>query len=62
MSLIDPDDDHDRIYGKRYDKTGQWLLQNPKFKDWETSPATSLLWCYGGRKFYPCILGSTNVS
>jgi len=48
--MINSEDDHDRIFGKRYGDTGQWLVRTSKFQEWQNCAGTALLWCHGGRK------------
>ncbi|KAH8144849.1 uncharacterized protein LAJ45_11119 [Morchella importuna] len=47
LSELDFDKDHERIYSRRHGDTGNWLIDSSKFKDWEDSKESSLLWCYG---------------
>ena len=50
---------HDRHFKKRFENTGQWLLDDFRFRDWRDKAQSSLLWCYGARKsqlhLYTCL-------
>lgn len=50
LSELDFDHDHNRIFLKRYQDTGDWLVGSPKFKQWDDCKESSLLWCHGSRK------------
>lgn len=41
---------HERYFNKRFENTGQWLLDDPCFINWRDEAQSSLLWCYGARK------------
>ena len=41
---------HESHFKKRFGNTGQWLLDDPRFKNWRDEAHSSLLWCYGARK------------
>ena len=34
----------------RFQSTGQWLLDDPRFQSWRDEVQSRLLWCYGARK------------
>lgn len=54
LSWLSPDDfeeTHEDYYRKRSRKTGQWLLDDPRFIDWRDQTQSSLLWCHGARKW-----------
>jgi hypothetical protein len=38
-----------RVFSQHTPGTGEWLLNEPKFKTW-LQGKTKLLWCYGNRK------------
>ena len=50
LSTDDFEETHDRHFKKRFENTGQWLLDDPRFRDWRDGTQSSLLWCYGARK------------
>ena len=53
LSWLSPDDfecTHEGHLRKRFEKTGQWLLDDPRFISWKNGPQSSLLWCHGARK------------
>ena len=53
LRWLSPDDferTHERHLKKRFEKTGQWLLDDPRFISWENGLQSSLLWCHGARK------------
>ena len=56
LSLDDFEGAHERYFGKRFENTGQWLLDDPRFINWRDGAQSSLLWCYGARKLqlYTC--------
>ena len=50
---LSPDDfeqTHERNLQKRFEKTGQWLLDDHRFICWRDEVQSSLLWCHGARK------------
>ena len=51
ISMLDFDDDHERISSRRHPGTADWLIQRADFQDWANSTSSQLLWCYGKRKF-----------
>lgn len=50
-SAEDFEETHERHFQKRFQNTGQWLLDNPRFIGWRDGVRSSLLWCHGARKF-----------
>jgi len=44
--------DFDRIIKQRHPGTGMWLVNTVKFQSWLQETSSSLLWCYGNRKFF----------
>ena len=50
ISPNDFEETHERHFQKRFENTGQWLLDDPRFKNWRDEAQSSLLWCYGARK------------
>ena len=40
-------DHHREVYKKVISSTGQWLLQDPQFIEWQRSSASSILWLRG---------------
>ena len=50
LSSDDFEETHERHFKKRFEKTGQWLLDDPRFRDWRDKAQSGLLWCYGARK------------
>lgn len=67
LSELDFDHDHNRIFSKRHQDTGDWLVGSPKFKQWDDCKESSLLWCHGSRKIsnpgveYDLFIFKTNV-
>ena len=51
LSPEDFEETHERHFRKRFETTGQWLLDDPRFKNWRDEAKSGLLWCYGARKF-----------
>lgn len=63
LNWLSPDDfdsRHLEISGKRQRNTGQWLLQEPRFKNWiDKHPDFLLLWGHGIRmcgRIYPLLV------
>ena len=56
LSSDDFEETHARHFRKRFENTGQWLLDDPRFKNWRDEAHSSLLWCFGARKsqLYTC--------
>lgn len=50
LSSDDFEETHDRNFKKRFENTGQWLLDDLRFRNWRDGAQSSLLWCYGARK------------
>ena len=53
LKWLSPDDfeeTHERYFKKRFGNTGQWLLDDPRFRNWRDKAHSSLLWCHGARK------------
>jgi hypothetical protein len=55
-SSIDFEKTHQDIFAKKHEKTCDWLIKEPKYLQWSTSPTSSLLWCHGKRKHFVCLL------
>jgi hypothetical protein len=55
ISSIDFEKIHQDTFAKKHEKTCDWLMNEPKYQQWFTSPASSLLWCHGKRNHY-CML------
>lgn len=54
QSGINFDEDHDRIFKRRHQDTGNWLVEDPQFINWCDGDESGLLWCHGSRKkFFP---------
>ena len=51
----DFEETHERHFKKRFANTGQWLLDDPRFRDWRDGDKSSVLWCYGARKSRPLL-------
>ena len=51
LSSEDFEETHERHFQKRFENTGQWLLDDPRFISWRDGIQSSLLWCHGARKF-----------
>ena len=52
ISVLDFDDDHERISSRKHPGTGDWLIQHLDFQAWMNGSSSRLLWCYGKRKSY----------
>ena len=53
LRWLSPDDfeqTHERHLNKRFEMTGQWLLDDRRFISWRNKAQPSLLWCHGARK------------
>ena len=50
LSSDDFEGTHERHFEKRFKNTGQWLLDDSRFKSWRDGVQSSLLWCHGARK------------
>ena len=50
LSSDEFEETHDIHFKKRFENTGQWLLDHPRFGCWKDEAQSSLLWCYGARK------------
>ena len=53
LEWLSPDDfemTHERHFRKRFQNTGQWLLDHPSFISWREEAQSRLLWCHGARK------------
>lgn len=51
LSNIDYESKHKKLRAVRHGNTGVWLKKEPGYVKWLESDATSLLSCYGIRKF-----------
>ena len=62
LSSVPYREHHKTSAGKVLEKSGSWLLYNPKFRDWINSSSSSILWLHGIRKLYTehqsCLLTS----
>ena len=47
LSVAEPETNYYDARGKRPMQLGDWLLEHRKFKEWEDSESSSLLWLYG---------------
>jgi ankyrin repeat domain-containing protein 50 len=50
VSNIDFERVHEDMYARKYERTCDWLIDEPKYQQWLSSSTSSLLWCYGKRK------------
>ncbi|KAI5845888.1 hypothetical protein DFP73DRAFT_594082 [Morchella snyderi] len=41
------EEDYERLYMKRHDQTGSWLLESKEYREWRKAPKNCLLWCHG---------------
>ena len=57
LSSEDFEETHERHFQRRFEGTGQWLLDDSHFINWRDEVQSSLLWCYGARKsqLYACV-------
>ena len=60
LSGPDPSSNYENAREKRSQGTGIWLLENPAFVDWKSSPC-SLLWLYGKPGSGKTVLSSTAI-
>ena len=51
FSVDDFDKIHESHFRKRFQGTGEWLLNDHRFITWRDGAQSRLLWCYGARKF-----------
>lgn len=58
QSGLNYDEDHDRIFKRRHQGTGNWLLESVQFREWIDAKQSCLLWCHGNRKISPETLRS----
>jgi len=49
VSTIEFEKIHQDIYAKKHEDTCDWLIQEPKYREWFNSSTSSLLWCHGKR-------------
>src|ERR1700712_1101845 len=58
ISKVDFEKIHRNIYAKKHKYTGDWLIQEEKFKAWFSGSESSLLWCHGKRECHltSCIM------
>ena len=49
LSNGDFEETHYRHYKKRFQNTGQWLLDDPRLLSWQDNTQSGLLWCHGAR-------------
>ena len=61
LSLHDFEETHQRHFRKRFQNTGQWLLDDPRFISWRDQAQSRLLWCYGARKLLLLPLVDNNI-
>ncbi|KAF2194066.1 hypothetical protein K469DRAFT_505827, partial [Zopfia rhizophila CBS 207.26] len=47
VSSIDFEKAHQDTYAKKHEQTCDWLINEPKYRQWFRSSISSLLWCYG---------------
>ena len=52
LSPGDFEETHESHFKKRFENTGQWLLEDSRFRNWRDEAQSGLLWCYGARKLY----------
>jgi len=52
ISKVDFEKVHKDIYAKKHRGTGDWLIQEEKFKAWFSGSESSLLWCHGKREYH----------
>ena len=43
---------HESNFGKRFQGTGQWLLDDSRFISWRDKAQSALLWCHGARTLH----------
>ena len=59
LSPDDYDETHERHWKKRFDNTGEWLIDDDRFSVWMDTENSGLLWCYGARRFYYTLFTTT---
>lgn len=52
ICTTDFEKEHALTFEKRYKNTGDWLLEEPVFKQWFDVTGSRVLWCYGKRNLY----------
>jgi hypothetical protein len=52
ISEIAYEEIHNSAKEGRIPATGEWLLDHPKYREWNSSSASTILWLHGIRKFY----------
>ena len=50
LSSNDFEETQERHFQGGLGNTSQWLLEDPRFRDWRDGQQSSLLWCHGARK------------
>ena len=50
LSSNDFEETHEGHFKERLGNTSQWLLEDPRFRNWRDEQQSSLLWCHGARK------------
>ncbi|KAF2022482.1 hypothetical protein EK21DRAFT_119716 [Setomelanomma holmii] len=61
VSSIDFEKAHQDIYAKKHEQTCHWLITEPEYQQWFSSPVSSLLWCYGKPGIGKSVLASNVV-
>ncbi|OAG06012.1 ankyrin [Paraphaeosphaeria sporulosa] len=61
LSSIDFEKTHQDTFAKKHEKTCDWLIKEPKYQQWFTSPASSLLWCHGKPGIGKSVLASNVI-
>ena len=52
LSPGDFEETHGMHFKRRFGNTGQWLLDDSRFRSWSDEAQCGLLWCHGARKSY----------
>lgn len=50
LSGLNFDEDHDRIFKRRHQDTGNWLVESEVFHEWIDGKQSCVLWCHGNHK------------
>ncbi|UPX17637.1 uncharacterized protein EKO05_0007979 [Ascochyta rabiei] len=61
VSSIDFEKTHQDTFAKKHEKTCDWLIKAPKYEQWFTNPASSLLWCHGKPGIGKSVLASNVI-
>ncbi|KAI5837295.1 ankyrin repeat-containing domain protein [Morchella snyderi] len=61
ISRLEPQDDLERLYSKRHDGTGTWIMRLPTYERWLGANERCLLWCHGSAGVGKSVLTSVVI-